>query len=994
MQNAKCRGRIGILSPRSCCILHLAFCILYCGVAFAQTAPTIVDVRIEQEGRPVTDRLIVSLIETTSGETLSMRDVRQTISHLTSLDRFEDVQVFQETAEGGVRLKYVLFPVHPVDRMDFRGSLGLPAGDLRRAMVDRFGEAPSAARAEEVAEALRVLYRNRGYPAATVSARIEETHNPDRATMAFEIQAGRRASIAEVQIDEVDATDRAVQPGDISVRVGAPYDSDAILAELTRYIDSLRGRGFYEATATPSVTFEPDGRAIVRIVVDRGPLVVVAFAGDLIPESDRARLVPVQAEGSADEDLLEDAAIAIEDYLKARGYRDAVVDYSREQRDTQLTITFTVKQGRRHVVEGVSVQGNRAIATPDLLQTLRLRPGDPFVQATLDAGTTAIRNAYRARGFTRPALEASVIRTPGGEPAAADQRVQIQFVLEEGPRTLVGAVDVEGNTILTDAQLLSMISTAPDLPYSEVDLAADRDRIELEYLNRGYESVVVTPQMELAENGTRADVRLVISEGPQIIVDHVIIVGNERTSTETIERELLLKPGQPLGYSARVESQQRLAALGLFRSVTIEELRHAGESRRDVLVQIVEAPPMTVGVGGGVEGGFRLRPTGESGQAEERFELTPRGFFEIGRRNLWGKNRSVNLFTRVSLRSRDIVLSEGGVRFDEPAEGSGPGFNEYRVLGTFREPRIFNTPADVLITGILDQAIRSSFNFITREARAETGFRLSPRFSLQGRYSYEHTKLFDERFTDNEKPLIDRVFPQVRLSKFSSTLIRDSRNDVIDPENGTFFIVDGQLAGRAIGSEVGFVKTFVQGFKYHRLPSTRRMILAAGARVGMAQGFRRDVPRVDTEGRPVIDPILGTPIVDVVQDLPASERFFAGGDTTVRGFSLDRLGTDATISPTGFPTGGNGLIVLNAEMRVALFGGIGAVGFLDAGNVFPRATDIDLGQLRAAAGFGISYRSPIGPIRVDLGFKLDRRELSPGRLERGSVLHISLGQAF
>lgn len=122
--------------------------------------------------------------------------------------------------------------------------------------------------------------------------------------------------------------------------------------------------------------------------------------------------------------------------------------------------------------------------------------------------------------------------------------------------------------------------------------------------------------------------------------------------------------------------------------------------------------------------------------------------------------------------------------------------------------------------------------------------------------------------------------------------------------------------------------------------------------------------------------------------------FFAGGDTTVRGFSLDRLGTDATISPSGFPTGGNGLIVLNAELRATVFGGIGAVGFLDAGNVFPRATDLDFGQLRAAAGVGLRYQSPVGPIRIDLGFKLDRRELAPGRLERRSVLHVSLGQAF
>jgi ssDNA-binding Zn-finger/Zn-ribbon topoisomerase 1 len=138
----------------------------------------------------------------------------------------------------------------------------------------------------------------------------------------------------------------------------------------------------------------------------------------------------------------------------------------------------------------------------------------------------------------------------------------------------------------------------------------------------------------------------------------------------------------------------------------------------------------------------------------------------------------------------------------------------------------------------------------------------------------------------------------------------------------------------------------------------------------------------------------GQPIVDVVQDLPASERFFAGGDTTVRGFSLDRLGVDATISPTGFPTGGNGLVVLNGELRATLIGSFGAVAFIDSGNVFLRATDLDLTRLRAAAGVGIRYQSPVGPIRIDMGFKLDRRELAPGRLERRSVLHISLGQAF
>jgi outer membrane protein insertion porin family len=938
----------------------------------------ITEVRVEQEGGSVTDRVIAGLIETTVGEPLSMRDVRETIAHLTSLNRFEDVQVYQEPAGSGVRVRYVLFPLHAVDRMEFRGTLGLSEGEVRRMMTDRFGAAPANARGDEAAETLRAFYRSRGYVSAQVAPRIEETHNPDRATMAFDITAGPRATIGRIDVDEVDANDRAIVAGTIGVRAGDPYDTGAIALALEDYVGNLRSRGFYEATATQSVTFEADGRATVRVVVDRGPLVTVAFAGDPLPENERERLVPVRAEGSVDEDLLEDANFAVEQYFQSRGYRDAVVTYTRDTRDGQLTITFTISQGRRHVVTMIALDGNRSIAPAELLQLLRVKEGDPFVQAALDGGVAAVRNAYRARGFTRTVLQPSVTErpSPGG-----DQDVQVRLLITEGPRSLVGELAFAGNTVFDEAQLRSLMTTAPGRPFSEAELTADRDRLELEYLNRGYENVQVAPATTLADSGTRADVRVAVTEGPQILVDHVIIVGNERTSTATIERELLLRPGEPFGYTARIESQQRLAALGLFRRVTIDEVRHGGEPRRDVIVQVEEAPPTTVGIGGGVEGGVRLRPTGAGGQAEERFEVVPRGFFEIGRRNLWGKNRSVNLFTRVSLRARDVILSSSGIRFQEPSDESGVGFNEYRVLGTFREPRIFDTPADVLVTGIVDQAIRSSFNFITREARAEAGFRASQRYSFAGRYSYEHTRLFDERFTNAEKPLIDRVFPQVRLSKFSATAIRDSRNDVVDPERGTFVVFDGQTAARAIGSEVGFIRTFVQGFSYYRVPAARRTVLAVGARLGAAHGFRREV--VGDDGS-----------VAVVQDLPASERFFAGGDTTVRGFSLDRLGTDPTISPTGFPTGGNGLVVLNGEVRMALVGGVGAVGFMDAGNVFLRATDIDLGQLRAAAGFGISYNSPIGPIRVDLGFKLDRRELTPGRLERRSVLHFFLGQPF
>jgi len=975
-------------SLRAALCLRFAFCILHCGTAAAQTpAPAVIAVDVQQEGEPVSDPLVLSLVQTRPGSPLSMADVRETITHLISLTRYEDVQVFEEPAAGGVRLRYVLMPVHEVDRIEFRGMLGIPEDALRRAVVERFGVAPPASRADEVARSLQTVYRERGYVAPTITPRIEITHKPDRSSMVLDINAGPRAMIGSIQVDADDPADRAAL-ANTGIGQGKPYDAAQVDEQLQKYQTSLRGRGFYEARATHAVEFV-NGGASVRVTIDRGPHVSVAFEGDPVPEAERERLVPIRAEASADEDLLEDSSRAIEDYFHARGYRDAMAAYTRDAATPgELTVRFTVMRGPRYLVDAVDISGNTAIAAADLTPIVRIKAGDPFVQGTLDAVVSGIRGLYRARGFTRVMVmpTVAIVVTEDRPPPADDRHVQVAIEITEGPRTLVGAVDLSGNMVLSSAELRASFATVPGKPYSEVDVASDRDRVELEYRNRGYESVVVDPRVMLAEGGTRANVQFAVSEGQQVIVDHVIIIGNRRTSTATIQRELTLRSGEPLGYAARIESQQRLSALGLFRRVNITELTHESESRRDVLVQVEEAPPTTVSYGGGLEGGTRLRPTGPGGAAEEHFELAPRGSFEITRSNLWGKNRSIDLFTRASLKSRDVVITDTGVRLVEPGPGSGYGFNEYRVLATYREPKLFNTPADILLTGILDQAIRSSFNFRTREVRGEVGAHLTRRSSVAGRYSFQHTKLFDQRFTPEEEPLIDRVFPQVRLSKFSNSAIRDTRDDLLDPSKGLFLALNSDVSGRAIGSEVGFIKTFAQAFEYYRLPVRRRIILAVAERIGLAHGLPRTVQTVDEDG---------TVVSQTVQDLPASERFFAGGDTTVRGFSLDRLGTTETVDPkTGFPKGGNGEVVLNVELRIDAPKGLTGVTFLDAGNIFPNASDLTLTDLRPAAGFGVHYRSPVGPIRVELGFNLQPRELVPGVLERRTVLHISLGQAF
>jgi outer membrane protein insertion porin family len=943
--------------------------------------PSIAEIRIEQEGRVISDPSLFALLETKVGQPLSMRRVRESETHLASLSRFDDIAVFRDDIPDGIRLTYRLVPTHPVDRLEFRGTLGIGEGTLREVVRERFGNAPSATRRSQVVELLRQEYKNRGYAAANVDTELVPRHEPHRSTLVIMVDAGPRSVIKRIDYSE-DEAERGTLVGRPDIRAGEPYDLQRINRALERYVNTMRGNRFYEATAEPGpVQFDADG-VVVTVALRRGPRVQVIFMGDRLSKSEQDRLVPVRAEASVAEDLLENWQIAIENYLRNRGYKDAAAPFTRNQKDGELTIVFNVTRGPQYTIGKVDLTGGGSLTKTEIRDALRIKEGDPFVEAQLDAVRDVMTRIYRSGGFIKATVAATSSILPSEQPSDPTRRVQVAITINEGSRTFIRSLTFSGNTVATDDQLRALTSVTEGQPLSEVEITRTRAAITRYYQDRGFENIDV--QVVFAQADQQVDVGFAVNEGTQVLVDQIIVDGNERISRGTIERELTVKPGQPLGYTALVESRARLRATGLFRQASIDERRHVGEARRDLLVRVQETAPTTIGFGGGLEIGSRLRSTGPDSVPQEQTDFVPRGFFEIGRRNMWGKNRSVNLFTRVSGRSRDEFSETGHVN-------SSYGVNEYRVYASYREPKLFGTPGVVALTGIAERAIRTSFSFVTREMREELVVQPSRIYTAILRHSIERTELFDVD-PELEQPLIDRVFPQVRLSKISGTLIRNTRDDQLDPSRGVFLSAEGWVAARGIGSEVGFVKTFLQGSWYRQLPSMRRMVFAVRGVLGAAHGFPREIAVNDESGAPVLLPD-GSPLIATVQDLPASERFFAGGSTTNRGFSIDRLGTPETISG-GFPTGGNGEILFNSELRVSLLRSLAGVVFVDAGNVFKDASDLSLAELRPAAGFGFHVRSPIGPVRAELGFNLDPRELRPGQFERSYILHVSIGPAF
>jgi outer membrane protein insertion porin family len=910
------------------------------------------------DGHITTDPTLTKLVEQKVGEPLSMRAVRETVLHLFAMGRFDDVHVDAATQpSGNVDVTFDMTSAKPVSSIEFTGlTKGIDEGELRHAVTDRAGPSPPPERIDELSRVVEGALRTQGFLGSKVSGHIEPkgaTHT----TLVFEVDPGMRATIGTITVNGPDEARRELL-AKLQIMTGMPYKRDELNKRITKYIDDRRSQGFFEAKVNLSDDQTPNEVYNLTFTVDPGRHVRIVFTGDPIP-GDRKDLVPVEREGSVDEDLLEDSTARIEDALKARGYKDAMAPHERMEVDGELVITFHITRGLQHRIASTSIAGNTSVPSTDLPIPPRLKEGQPFSQAAVDAFSGAIEDVYRRAGFAAAKVDVDVKMQPA---TASDVPVDLTFNVREGVKTLVGMVTVTGNDSVPTATLLQGLRLQAGGPYVSSSLAADRDAILVKYQNLGYENATVDARREANREGTLVNIFFTVREGPQVLVDHVLIVGTNKVDPKLIEKQLQLRAGEPLSRDAVFDTQRRLQGLGLFRNVTISELRHGEENRRDLLIVVDEGPSRSVDWGGGFELARRIVAASD-GTSQEVFDAAPRGSFQITWRNLFGTNRSTTLFSSLTLHPQGTIQAEQGI-------------TEYRVVNTYREPKVFDTPIDGLITLGLEQQFRTSFSFHQASATAQASRKIGI-YSIIGTYQIQQTDVFNN---NADIRLIDRVFPNVRLSSVALAVVRDTRNDQIDPTSGVYANSNVQLAAVALGGQVGFIKSFFQVSAFRLLPGPRNIVLAGNASLGLARGFAQ------------IDPTTGL----IVDQIPQSERFYAGGDTTNRGFTLDQLGVrhfppqiNDTIDPNGFPLGGNGQSLFNLELRVPLTKNIETHPFVDTGNVFNHVADIDFREFRTAVGFGFLYKSPIGPLRFDLGFKVNKLPT-----EDLTAFFITFGRAF
>ena len=531
-----------------------------------------------------------------------------------------------------------------------------------------------------------------------------------------------------------------------------------------------------------------------------------------------------------------------------------------------------------------------------------------------------------------------------------DQRsVALRVVLDEGAPVIVASVHLEGLDVLPELRLERLARELPlqaGDPLDRLAVEASRAAVARELRNQGYPLAEVSARRDTAPEG-QAIVTLDATPGERALVGPIAINGNMTVDARTIERALDLEPGELFRLSALSQSQRRLYDLELFEFVNVEA--RTGEMEAGavpVRITVAEADQRQLRFSGGYGSEERLR--GEAGWRHVNFFGGARS---AGVEGKWSSlDRGVRLDLRQPFLLRpDMSLSVSTERWfsDEPAYELDTKGGRVAVTRQISAPDAVTDLATV--TTLSGSVIYEAEEFaIANDALNDLSFR-------------------DELIALGLDPRTG--VGRGRLTAVAFDVRRSTTANLLDSRRGYVFVAHIEQGGGWLPGDFQYLETTIE--LRHYLTLGRFGVFANRGRVG----------GIDARG-------------PLAENVPFFKRYFLGGSNSLRGWGRFEV---APLSGSGLPLGGHTMLELSSELRVPVFGNLGLVAFVDAGNAWSGTWDLDLSTLRYDAGPGLRYLTPIGPVRVDLAFQVNPLPnlLIDGEPEsRHWRLHFNIGQAF
>jgi outer membrane protein assembly factor BamA/autotransporter translocation and assembly factor TamB len=782
-----------------------------------------------------------------------------------------------------------------------------------------------------------------------VEVRQEMTFGGGRASPRTPEPAGTRRRIASVAISGSLGFSEKVVRDKLGIEAGDTFDPRKWQQATTRLQQFYADAGYRQARIRPARIVDGDAMRL-EYEITRGPRSMLIIQGHEFPDDVLEGMNRAWQNAVTPEFLIDDLKQIARNHLIDDGYlrpdvQVSIVENTSERLELLMKIEPGVEsQGRRIVFAG-----NRVVSADELQQVVAAAGIAASVWYDPTSIDRPITSYYRTHGYFDATVEPGEIRVKDGYG-------ELPVVVDEGPQYHLAGIEFSGvhaystATLQADAQL---VVGAP----AEIPAVRDaRQRIQARYFEDGFIDADVRVQPGIDREAKTVSPNFVVTEGSRRIVRDLRIVGNEHTRTKIISDFAQLQSGTPVTPALVSDLQKRLYDTGVFTSVAVDFVPlsppaasepaattssdeqqasrpPAGEAEVVTQLTVEEAPRYTLRYG--LQLSRNLEATGTSNS------YAPGAGADFRDRNLLGRAIAAGVSARGDRRDHSLQGLLGIQRTFGHAIRSNL-FVTARHEGDDRVDSLTSTQEETL--RLDDNTVR-----VTAEQRVR------PFRSVEVAWAVAYE---DRRETVFQRQTGEQL---LRLAGHTlgprASIVWDTRDNPFDASRGHFDSFAADFGFRAIGSDLTYTRLLAQHSNF--LP-VGPVTLASALRFGTLLIHGDDAP------------------------ISLNLRFKAGGGHSVRGYRQDVLGPDFL----GIPLGNNHLLVLNEEVRFPVWRWFKGVAFVDAGNTFPRLSDVRLSELQVGAGLGLRLKTPVGLFRVDLGYPVNDDGNHTARW------YFSIGQAF
>ncbi len=720
----------------------------------------------------------------------------------------------------------------------------------------------------------------------------------------------------------------------MQTRPGLPY-LESIVSEDIRRLYAL---GYFTDVRVQTETIS-GGIKVIVVVREKPAIGEILVEGNRFLQHKRIQeLLGVKAGDLYDPRRVKDGIDQVKAQYQRRGYSQIAIESSASTDDTTNTVTvaLVVDEGPKMRITQMLVEGNLAFPDRRILKLMKTKRrwlfgSGVYTEQVLEEDLERIRVFYRKHGYQDISVTQEILTAPSGD------SLYLHLRLAEGQQHRVGQVAIAGTVLFPEHELRRLLTLKPGAVYNPEALQEDLRALKQYYGDRGYINAQVTPDSRVEPATKRMDLTLRMVESELAYVERVEVRGNLRTKDVVIRRELRIKPGERFDGAAVRRSIERLYNLGIFEEVAVETEPTATPNRENLVIDVKEAKTGSFSFGGGVSSIDRLV-----------------GLVAVEQRNF-------DLFNWPTLTGAGQDL-----RFQVEAGSVRRNFDL-----SFTEPWIFGRPLSFGVDAYSHTRLRSrTVGLAFEEEQQGGGIRLGKELTdaLRVNWSYQ---LFRTEISDVVAEASADLKAEQGASDISVTglgISWDTRDNRFDPTRGVFLFSSADLAGGLLAGDRDFFR--LQGGGSGYLSHAERFVLEGRVRAGIVNEYGDSA------------------------EVPIFERFFAGGANTIRGFRERRVGPQDPASND--PIGGEAnllatieevmTIVADERKKPILKGSV----FFDAGNVWRRVDDF-ASSLEAGTGIGARVNTPIGPLRLDVGFPLTRVK---GDKKRRPRLHFNVSRSF